>query len=130
MLLASAAAFAHHSFAAQYDPNKEVTLTGHVTAVEWTNPHTYFYLDVEDENGNVVNWAIEGGAPNQLYRSGWKPDSLKAGDVITIIGYLARNGTNLANGRSFTVAGKCLFAGTSNPDGAATACAEESDVQE
>ena len=127
LLMTATTALAHHSFAAQFDPNKEVTLTGHVTKVEWMNPHTYFYVDVEDENGNVVNWAVEGGPPNVLYRNGWKPDSLKVGDEITIIGRLARNGTNLANGRSFIVGGKCLFTGTSDPDGAATECREQAE---
>jgi hypothetical protein len=112
---------AHHSFAAQYDADKPVTLVGTITKVEWTNPHTYFYVDVKDDTGKVVNWAIEGGAPNVLYREGWKPTSLKQGDRVTIIGSRARNGSNLANALSFMLPdGRCVFAGTSGPQGAAT----------
>ena len=87
---------AHHSFAAQYDRDKPVTLTGKVTRVEWMNPHVYFYMDVTEAAG-TVQWAIEGGAPNTLYRAGWRKDSLKFGDVVTVHGYLARDGSRLAN---------------------------------
>ena len=83
--LAPAAVSAHHSFAAQYDATKQVTLQGTITKVEWMNPHAYFYIDVADESGKVVNWAVEGGAPNVLYREGWKPTSLKAGDRVTVV---------------------------------------------
>ena len=82
--LAGTAVYAHHSFAAQYDSNQQVTLKGTITKVEWMNPHAYFYVDVADDKGKVVNWAVEGGAPNVLYREGWKPTSLKAGDKVTI----------------------------------------------
>lgn len=88
---------AHHSFAAQYDRNKPVTLTGTVTRLEWMNPHVYFYMDVRDPSDKVTNWAIEGGAPNTLYRAGWRKDSLKLGEVVTVEGFLARDGSNLAN---------------------------------
>ena len=88
---------AHHSFAAEYDRNKPVTLMGAVTRVEWTNPHVYFYIDVKEPAGIVATWAIEGGAPNTLYRAGWRKDSLKIGDVVTVHGFLARDGTKLAN---------------------------------
>jgi hypothetical protein len=88
---------AHHSFAAQYDSNKPVTLNGSVTKLEWMNPHIYFYMDVKDAASGVVKWAVEGGAPNTLYRAGWRRDSLKVGDVVTVEGYLARDGTKLAN---------------------------------
>jgi Family of unknown function (DUF6152) len=112
---------AHHSFAAEFDSTKVVTLNGVVTKVEWTNPHTYFYVDVADDQGKVVNWAVEGGAPNALYRAGWKPTSLKAGDRVTIVGSRAKDGSNLANATSFTLAdGRCLFAGSSGPNGDAT----------
>jgi hypothetical protein len=87
---------AHHSFAAQYDRNKPITLKGEVTRIEWMNPHIYFYLDVKD-GAAVAKWAIEGGAPNTLYRAGWRKDSLKVGDVVTVHGHLARDGTKLAN---------------------------------
>lgn len=88
---------AHHSFAAQYDRNKPVTLTGPVTKLEWTNPHIYFYMDVKDAAGTITIWAIEGGAPNTLYRAGWRKDSVKVGEVVTVHGYLARDGSHLAN---------------------------------
>jgi hypothetical protein len=112
---------AHHSFAAEFDSNKVVTLNGVVTKVEWTNPHTYFYVDVTDDQGKVANWAVEGGAPNALYRAGWKPTSLKTGDRVTIVGSRAKDGSNLANATSFTLPdGRCLFAGSSGPGGEAT----------
>lgn len=87
---------AHHSFAAQYDRDKPITLKGAVTKIEWMNPHVYFYVDVA-ETGGTVNWAVEGGAPTSLYRAGWRKDSLKVGDVVTVHGYLARDGSKLAN---------------------------------
>jgi hypothetical protein len=88
---------AHHSFAAQYDRNKPITLAGTVTKMEWMNPHIYFYIDVKDASGAVTNWAIEGGAPNQLYRAGWRRDSVKIGDLVVVEGWLARDGSKLAN---------------------------------
>jgi hypothetical protein len=108
---------AHHSFAAQYDAEKIVTLTGKVTKVEWMNPHVYFYIDVTAADGGVTPWALEiGGGPNSLLRQGWTRDSLKTDDVVNIEGWLARDGTNLANARSVVLAssGKKLFQGT-NP---------------
>lgn len=89
-------AVAHHSFAAQYDREKPITLKGAVTKIEWMNPHVYFYMDVA-EAGGTVNWAVEGGAPTSLYRAGWRKDSLKVGDLVTVQGYLARDGSKLAN---------------------------------
>ncbi len=91
---------AHHSFAAQYDRDKPVSLKGTVTRIEWANPHIYFYLDVKDDAGATVHWAIEGGAPTSLYRAGWRKDSLKVGDMVTVNGYLARDGSKLANMRA------------------------------
>jgi len=121
LALSSAELRAHHSFAAEFDSNSVVTLNGVITKVEWTNPHTYFHLDVTDNQGKVTNWAVEGGAPNALYRAGWKPTSLKAGDRVTIVGSRAKDGSNLANATSFTLAdGRCLFAGSSGPNGDAT----------
>ena len=123
LLMTVSGALAHHSFAAQYDSTKQVTLKGTLTKVEWMNPHTYFYIDSKDEAGQITNWAVEGGAPNVLYRQGWKPDSLKAGDQVTIVGSRAKNGSNLANAISFILAdGRCVFAGSSGPSGAATEC--------
>jgi hypothetical protein len=124
MFVTASLALAHHSFAAEFDSTKAVTLKGTITKVEWTNPHTYFYLDVKDENGNTASWAVEGGAPNVLYRQGWKPDSLKAGDQVTIVGSRAKNGANLANATSFVLPdGRCVFAGSSGPGGSSTECA-------
>jgi hypothetical protein len=103
---------AHHSFAAQYDRDKPVTLQGTVTRLEWMNPHIYFYVDVTDASGVTANWAIEGGAPTSLYRAGWRRDSLKVGDVVTVHGYLARNGKKLANMREAILAdGRTVFGG-------------------
>lgn len=97
IVLLSLSLRAHHSFAAQYDSNKPITLNGSVTKLEWMNPHIYFYMDVKDGSGAVVNWSVEGGAPNTLYRAGWRRDSLKVGDVVTVEGFLARDGSKLAN---------------------------------
>lgn len=94
---------AHHSFAAQYDRSKPITLAGSVTKMEWMNPHIYFYMDVTDSSGTVVNWAVEGGAPNQLYRAGWRRDSLKIGDLVVVEGFLARDGSKLANMSTVTM---------------------------
>ena len=88
---------AHHSFAAQYDANKPVTLKGIVTKVEWTNPHARFYIDVTDADGKVVNWNLELASPNYLKRAGWSSTSLKQGDEVTVEGSLARSGANMAN---------------------------------
>ena len=116
LLLAAIPAWAHHSFAAQYDATKVVTLIGKVTKVEWTNPHIYFFVDVTDQKtGKVTNWALEFGGPNSLMRLGWTRNSLKPDDMVTVEGTLARDGSNLANARSviLTATGKRLFAGSS-----------------
>ena len=104
---------AHHSFGAEYDVNKPITLTGTITKVEWTNPHSHFYLDVTDAKGNVVNWKFEGYNPAVLYRVGWKKDlMLKPGDKITVSGWQARDGGNWAHSREITLPdGKKLFFG-------------------
>ena len=111
-------AAAHHSFPAQYDIDKPITLTGKVTKVEWTNPHIFIYADVTDANGAVVSWAFEMGGPNALLRQGWKRDSVKAGDRVTFEGSLARDGSNLVNARSvvMTETGRKMFAGSSGGD--------------
>jgi hypothetical protein len=108
-------ASAHHSFVGQFDPNKLVTMSGTVTELEWTNPHAFFYLDVEDADGNVTNWALELGSPNTLIRYQWGRDTMKIGDRITVEGYLARDGTNLANAKTVTFAdGRVVNAGSSS----------------
>lgn len=102
---------AHHSFAAEYDRNKPITLMGTVNKLEWMNPHVYFYIDVKDGPG-TARWAIEGGAPNTLYRAGWRRDSLKVGDTVTVHGYLARDGSKLVNMRTAILAdGREVFGG-------------------
>ncbi|MBI4888551.1 MAG: hypothetical protein HY824_15755 [Acidobacteria bacterium] len=105
-------AAAHHSFGAEYDGQKVVTLTGVVTKVEWTNPHCHFYIDVTDEKGGVVNWKFEGYGIGPLYRNGWKRDvTIKPGDRVTATGYRARDGGPWAHSREVIVAGgqKMLF---------------------
>jgi len=93
---------AHHSFAAQYDPSKPVTLKGTVTKVEWTNPHARFYINVPDADGKQVNWNLELASPNYLRRAGWSSTSLKEGDEVTVEGSLARSGAKMANARLVT----------------------------
>jgi Family of unknown function (DUF6152) len=113
-------ALAHHSFAAEYDSNKPVTLTGTVTKVEWMNPHARFYIEVKDESGKATNWEFELGSPNGLMRKGWTRHSLKPGDTITVEGYRAKDGSNLGNARTVSLAdGRKVFAGTAG-DGAPT----------
>jgi Family of unknown function (DUF6152) len=109
----AASVMAHHSFGAEYDANKPITLTGVVTSIEWTNPHSYLHIDVSDEKGNVASWKLEGYPPNALYRTGWKKDvTIKPGDKVTIFGWRARDGTNWAHSREVTFAdGKKLFFG-------------------
>jgi hypothetical protein len=129
LLAAALPAYPHHSFPAQYDASKPITLTGKVTRVEWTNPHIFIYVDVpNEETGEVVNWALEMGGPNALLRLGWKRDSLKVDDLITVEGSLARDGSNLANATSITMVatGQKMLAGSSGgaPRPAATSGAE------
>jgi Family of unknown function (DUF6152) len=93
---------AHHSFAAEFDSNKQIKLTGVVTKIDWTNPHVWFYMDVKDESGKITNWGFEMGPPHLLQTSGWTRTTMKLGDVITVQGSVAKNGTNRANARSVT----------------------------
>ena len=111
-------AAAPHSFPAQYDIDKPIALTGKVTKVEWTNPHIFIYADVPGANGAPVSWAFEMGGPNALLRQGWKRDSLKPGDTAIFEGSLARDGSNLVNARTVTMAetGRKMFAGSSGGD--------------
>ncbi len=116
--LAAVPAFAHHSFAAEYDAQKPVTLTGTVTKVEWMNPHARFYIDVKDDAGKVTNWEFELGSPNGLMRRGWTRNSLKPGDTVTVNGSLAKDGSSLANARTIKLAdGRQVFAGSATETG-------------
>jgi hypothetical protein len=105
---------AHHSFAAEFDRDKPITLTGTVTKLEWTNPHARIYIDVKDEKGTVVNWDFELGPPNGLMRRGWNRNSLKQGHVVTINGFLSKTAAHVANARTVKLAdGRQVFAGSS-----------------
>ncbi|MBZ5634070.1 MAG: hypothetical protein LAO55_13185 [Acidobacteriia bacterium] len=107
-------ALPHHSFAAEFDANKPITLTGTVTKVEWMNPHARFYVDVKDGKGVVANWEFELGSPNGLMHEGWTRNSLKKGDVVTVNGSLAKDGSNLVNARKITLADGTQVMGASS----------------
>lgn len=115
LLAAAVPAIAHHSFAAEFDSTKPVKVTGTITKVEWANPHVWFYVDVKDETGKITNWAMEMGGPNGLVRAGWTRNSMKAGDIVTVDGFRARNGTSTGNATAvvLTNTGQRLFAASS-----------------
>jgi hypothetical protein len=117
-ILATSTAIAHHSFVAEFDANKQLNLKGVVTKIEWMNPHTYFYVDVTEPDGKVVNWGMELGSPNGLMRQGWTRNSLKVGDVVTVEGSQAKDGSRTGNVRAVILAatGKRLFAASSQSD--------------
>ena len=108
---------AHHSFAAEFDASKPVTLSGVVTRIEWANPHIWMYLEVKDDEGKLQPWQCEGGPPNTLTRNGWGPTSLKANDQVTIEGVLAKDGSKTCNARMVKLPdGRRVFAGSSGGD--------------
>lgn len=106
---------AHHNFRAEFDINSPFSVTGTVTRVEWTNPHTWFYMDVKDDKGVITNWAMEMGSPNGLMRLGWTRNSMKIGDKVTVEGSMAKDGSPTGNANSVVLeaTGKRLFAGSS-----------------
>ena len=109
---------AHHSFAAEFDGKKVVRLVGALTKVDWSNPHTYFYLDVKDDKGKVVNWACEGGGPGALSRRGLKKGDLKLGDTLVVDGYRAKDGSNLIDARRVTLPdGRSVYGGSAGDGG-------------
>jgi hypothetical protein len=114
LTVAAAPLVAHHSFAAQYDRNKQATLVGPVTKVDWINPHARIFVDVKDAGGKVVNWEVELSAPAMLMRRGWTRAAVPVGGVVTVNGSLAKDGSNLLNASTVTLAdGKRVFAGSS-----------------
>ena len=119
--LAVSSSWAHHAFSAEFDANSPVELRGTVTKMEWINPHSWIHIDVVNDSGEVEEWMVEGGAPNAILRRGFTADSLKAGTVILVEGYRARDGSNRANGRDITFEdGTKLFVGAGSrgaPDG-------------
>jgi len=114
LLVSAAPVFAHHAFAAEFDAKKPVKMRGTVTRMEWINPHAWIHIDVKEPDGKVVQWMIEAGTPNTLFRRGFTKDSLAVGTEILVDGYQSKDGSNRANGRDVTFPdGRKLFLGSS-----------------
>jgi hypothetical protein len=109
---------AHHSFSAEFDGTKPVRLSGTITRIEWTNPHSYFYLDVRDSKGALNTWACESGNPGALSRRGWKKGDIKLGDALVVDGFLAKDGSRLIDARRVTLAdGRTVYGGSAGDGG-------------
>jgi hypothetical protein len=118
LLAAALPLVAHHSFAAEFDSAKPVSLQGVVTKLDWMNPHIWIYLDTKDDSGTVAHWQCEGGPPNTLTRNGWSKDSLKIGDQASVEGFRSKDGTNTCNARTVKLpSGKSVFAGSAEDGG-------------
>ena len=117
-LAAAVPMLAHHSFAAEFDASKAVRLTGTLTKIEWTNPHSYFYIDVKDEKGQIANWGCEGAGPGALSRRGFKRGDIKIGDTLVVDGYRAKDGSRLIDARRVTLPdGRNIYGGTPGDGG-------------
>jgi hypothetical protein len=116
-LTAAIPAHAHHSFAAEFDGSKSLRITGTITRIEWSNPHSYFFIDVKDEKGNVANWGCEGAGPGALTRRGWKKGDVKLGDTLIVDGYPAKDGSHLIDARRVTLPDGRSVSGGSAGDG-------------
>jgi hypothetical protein len=116
-LAAGIPAYAHHSFAAEFDGSRSLRLTGTITRIEWSNPHSYFFIDVKDEKGNVANWGCEGAGPGALTRRGWKKGDVKLGDILIVDGYPAKDGSHLIDARRVTLPDGRSVSGGSAGDG-------------